>query len=61
MQVWHSNEGNEDQEKLAGIVRVPLDLLPVTSKCLSEPACLAQGIISCCIKQNGGQNSVSSS
>ena len=50
MQVWHSSEGNEDQGKLAGIVRVPLDLLPLTSNCPSELAVLAKGIF-CFVKQ----------
>ena len=53
MQVWHqcNPKDIEDQETLAGIVRVPLDLLPLTCNCLSEPAVLAKGIGSCFVKQ----------
>lgn len=49
MQVWHqsSSEDSGDKEKLAGIVRVPLDLLPLTSSSLAEPAVLAKGIYTC--------------
>ena len=48
MQVWHrcNVDGSEEREQLAGIVRVPLDLLPLTSNCPSEPAVLAKGIFS---------------
>lgn len=39
LQVWHQWEAwADDAEKLAGIVKVPLDLLPLTSGTPSEPA-----------------------
>ena len=55
MQVWHqsNSEDSADKEELTGIVRVPLDLLPLTSSCLSEPAVLAKGIFTCLAR--GGQ------
>ena len=45
LQVWHQFEGlSDDTEKLAGIVKVPLDLMPLTSGTPSEPAVVAQGM-----------------